>query len=75
MFKALLYYRYKSILILLSAVTAITSIFLITSLSQGIVTMYSNMLQTDGDIIITQKGVADTFFSDVNHCEYYEYRH
>ncbi len=66
MFKALLYYRYKSILILLSAVTAITSIFLITSLSRGIVTMYSNMLQTDGDIIITQKGVADTFFSDVN---------
>jgi len=66
MFKALLYYRYKSILILLSAVTAITSIFLITSLSRGIVTMYSDMLQTDGDIIITQKGVADTFFSDVN---------
>lgn len=66
MFKVLLYYRYKSILILLSAVTAITSIFLITSLSRGIVTMYSDMLQTDGDIIITQKGVADTFFSDVN---------
>lgn len=66
MFKALFYYRYKSLLILLSAVTAITSIFLITSLSRGIVTMYSDMLQTDGDIIITQKGVADTFFSDVN---------
>jgi ABC-type antimicrobial peptide transport system permease subunit len=51
---------------MVSAITAITSIFLITSLSGGIVTMYSDMLKTDGDIIITQKGVADTFFSDVN---------
>ncbi len=66
MFKSLLYYRYKTALILLSAVTAITSIFMITSLSGGIVSMYSNMLKTDGDIILTQKGVADTFFSDVN---------
>jgi len=66
MFKSLLYYKYKTGLILLSAITAITSIFLITSLSGGIVTMYSDMLKTDGDIIITQKGVADTFFSDVN---------
>jgi len=66
MFKSLLYYKYKTALILISAITAITSIFLITSLSGGIVTMYSDMLKTDGDIIITQKGVADTFFSDVN---------
>ena len=66
MFKSLLYYRYKTALILISAITAIASIFLITSLSGGIVTMYSDMLKTDGDIIITQKGVADTFFSDVN---------
>lgn len=66
MFKSLLYYRYKTMLILLSSVTAIVSIFLITSLSRGIVSMYSDMLRTDGDIIITQKGVADTFFSDVN---------
>lgn len=28
--------------------------------------MYSNMIQTDGDIIITQKGIADTFFSNIN---------
>jgi len=66
MFKSLFYYRYKSILILVSALTAITSIFLITSLSEGIVSMYSDMLKTDADIIITQKGVADTFFSDVD---------
>lgn len=66
MFKSLIFYKYKTILILISAITAISSIFLITSLSGGIVTMYSNMLRSDGDIIITQKGVADTFFSDVN---------
>jgi len=66
MFKVLFYYRYKTALILVSAVTAIVSIFLITALSGGIVTMYSDMLRTDGDIIVTQKGVADTFFSDVN---------
>lgn len=28
--------------------------------------MYSSMLKTDGDIIVTQKGIADTFFSDIN---------
>ena len=66
MFKSLLYYRYKTILILVSAISAITSIFLITAISNGIVDMYSDMLKTDGDIIVTQKGVADTFFSDVD---------
>ncbi len=28
--------------------------------------MYSSMLKTDGDIIVTQRGIADTFFSDIN---------
>lgn len=28
--------------------------------------MYSAMLKTDGDLIVTQKGIADTFFSDIN---------
>lgn len=28
--------------------------------------MFSSMLKTDGDIIVTQKGIADTFFSDIN---------
>lgn len=28
--------------------------------------MYSAMLKTDGDIIVTQRGIADTFFSDIN---------
>jgi len=42
------------------------AIFLITSVSQGVIGMYSKMIKTDGDIIITQKGTADTFFSNVN---------
>ena len=66
MFKTLLRYKYKSILILVSATSAIISIFLIASLSNGIVSMYSDILKSDGDIIITQKGVADTFFSEVD---------
>lgn len=66
MFKSFLRYKYKTILILISATSAIASIFLITSLGNGIISMYANMLRTDGDIIVMQKGVADTFFSDVN---------
>ncbi len=66
MFRSLLYYRYKTLLIIISATAAITSTFLITALSNGIVQMYAQMLRTDGDIIVTEKGVADTFFSDVN---------
>jgi len=66
MFRSLLHYRYKTLLIVLSATAAITSTFLITALSNGIVQMYAQMLRTDGDIIVMQKGVADTFFSDVN---------
>ena len=66
MFRSFRRYKYKTLLIIISATAAIVSIFLITSLSQGIIRMYADMLKTDGDIIITQKGVADTFFSDVN---------
>ena len=66
MFKSFLRYKYKSILILISATSAIASIFLITALGNGIVSMYANMLKTEGDIIVMQRGVADTFFSDVD---------
>ncbi len=66
MFKSFLRYRYKTLLILISAVSAIASTFLITALGNGIIEMYASMLRSDGDIIVTQKGVADTFFSDVN---------
>ena len=66
MFKSFLRYKYKTMLILISAVAAIASIFLITALGNGIISMYASMLKTDGDIIVMQKGVADTFFSDIN---------
>ncbi len=66
MFKSFLRYKYKSILILISATSAIASIFLITALGNGIISMYATMLKTEGDIIVMQRGVADTFFSDVN---------
>jgi len=66
MFKSFLRYKYKTLLILISATSAIASIFMITALGNGIIQMYSSMLKTDGDIIVMQKEVADTFFSDIN---------
>jgi len=66
MFKSFLRYKYKTLLIFISATSAIASIFLITALGNGIISMYASMLKTDGDIIVMQRGVADTFFSDVN---------
>lgn len=42
------------------------AIFLISSVSAGLIDMYSKMIKTDGDIIITQQGIADTFFSNVD---------
>ena len=42
------------------------AIFLISAISQGLIGMYAKMIKSDGDIIITQKGIADTFFSNVN---------
>jgi len=65
-FKALKASKIKTALIYLSLSVTLVSIFLITSISQGIISMYSNMLQNDGDIIVTQAKISDTFFSDVN---------
>jgi len=65
-FKALNRNRFKTFLIYLSITVAITAIFMITSISRGIIGMYSTMLKTEGDIIVTQAKIADTFFSDVN---------
>jgi putative ABC transport system permease protein len=64
--KALLANKLKTILIYLSLIFSIVSIFLISSISNGIITMYSSMLKSDGDIIITQAKISDTFFSNVN---------
>jgi ABC-type antimicrobial peptide transport system permease subunit len=57
--------RFKTFLIYLSITVAVTAIFTITSVSHGIIGMYANMLKSDGDIIVTQAKIADTFFSDV----------
>lgn len=64
--KPLLKNRFKTMLIFLSMTVSISAIFLISAISGGVVSMYTQMLKTDGDIIVTQKGIADTFFSDIN---------
>ena len=64
--KALSKNPFKSILIFSSITIAVMAIFLISSVSQGVIGMYSKMIKTDGDIIITQKGISDTFFSNVD---------
>lgn len=56
----------KTTLIYISLIFSITSIFLISSISNGVISMYSNMLKSDGDIIITQAKISDTFFSNVD---------
>ena len=63
--KALNRNRFKTFLIYMSITVAITAIFMITSISKGIIGMYSSMLKSDGDLIVTQAKIADTFFSDV----------
>ncbi|MDD5406312.1 MAG: FtsX-like permease family protein [Sulfurovaceae bacterium] len=64
--KALSKNKFKTTLIFISMVISIMAIFLISAIADGVVGMYSAMLKTDGDIVVTQKGVADTFFSDIN---------
>ncbi|MCK9472556.1 ABC transporter permease [Sulfurimonas sp.] len=64
--KALRKTPFKSLLIFSSITIAVMAIFLISSVSQGVIGMYSKMIKTDGDIIITQKGISDTFFSNVD---------
>ncbi len=65
-FKALRKNPFKSFLVFSSITIAIMAIFLISSISQGLIGMYAKMIKSDGDIIITQKGIADTFFSNIN---------
>lgn len=64
--KALRKNRFKTGLIFMSMSVSIAAIFLISAIATGVVSMYSAMLKTDGDIIVTQRGIADTFFSDIN---------
>ena len=65
-FKALMANKLKTILILLSLIFSIVSIFLISSISNGVISMYSSMLKSDGDIIVTQAKISDTFFSNID---------
>lgn len=58
--------KVKTLLIYLSLLVSICSIFLITAISNGVISMYSSMLQNDGDIIVTQTKISDTFFSNVD---------
>lgn len=64
--KALSANRLKTTLIYFSLTFSIMAIFLITAISNGIITMYSTMLKSDGDIIVTQAKISDTFFSNVD---------
>jgi len=58
--------RLKTFLIYISLTFTISAIFLITAISNGVIDMYSSMIKSDGDIIVTQAKIADTFFSNVN---------
>lgn len=64
--KALRASRLKTTLIYFSLTFSIIAIFLITSISNGIISMYSSMLKSDGDVIVTQAKISDTFFSNVD---------
>lgn len=64
--KALKKNIFKSLLIFSSITISVMAIFLISAVSSGIIGMYSKMIKTDGDIIITQRGISDTFFSNVD---------
>ena len=63
--KVLQYNKLKTTLIYVSLTFSIIAIFLITAISNGIITMYSSILKNDGDIIVTQAKISDTFFSNV----------
>lgn len=64
--KALNANRLKTSLIYFSLIFSITAIFLISAISNGVISMYSSILKSDGDLIITQAKISDTFFSNVN---------
>ncbi|MGB5793297.1 ABC transporter permease [Poseidonibacter sp.] len=64
--KALKANKLKTTLIYLSLIFSIVSIFLISSISNGVIAMYSSILKNDGNIIVTQAKISDTFFSNVD---------
>jgi len=58
--------KLKTLLIYMSLTFSIIAIFLITAIANGVIDMYSTMLKSDGDIIVTQAKISDTFFSNVD---------
>lgn len=64
--KAISANKLKTFLIYISLTFAISAIFLIMAISNGVIDMYSSMLKSDGDIIVTQAKISDTFFSNVD---------
>ncbi|WP_292662232.1 ABC transporter permease [Nitratifractor sp.] len=64
--KALQANRMRSLLIFLSLTVSVTAVFLISAVAHGIVSSYSTILRSDGDLIVTQAKISDTFFSDVD---------
>ena len=65
-FKALRAHPTRSLLMLASLAVAVAAVFLITAIARGIIDSYGTILRSDGDIIVTQARIADTFFSDVD---------
>lgn len=63
---ALKYNKLKTSLIYASLTFSIMAVFLITAISNGIITMYSSILKSDAHIIVTQAKISDTFFSNVD---------
>ncbi|MBE0496472.1 MAG: FtsX-like permease family protein [Campylobacterales bacterium] len=64
--KALRANRLKTTLIYASLTFSLIAIFLITAISHGVISMYASILKSDGDIIVTQAKISDTFFSNVD---------
>jgi len=58
--------KLKTFLIYISLTFSISAIFLIMAISNGVIDMYSSMIKSDGDIIVTQAKISDTFFSNVD---------
>jgi len=65
-FKALFANPMRSFLVFTSLTVSVLAVFLISAVAHGIVSSYSTILRSDGDLIVTQAKISDTFFSDVD---------
>ncbi len=65
-FKSLRANPMRTLLVFGSLTVSVTAVFLINAIAHGIVSSYSTILRSDGDLIVTQAKISDTFFSDVD---------